>query len=235
MREAFARSSNAATVRLSESVGRANVIRAARDLGITTPLPNEPSIALGSAGVSLLELTSAYAAVADGRYPIVARGLPQAQAREGLSAFFSQGGSLDRKRDWSPMLDLLYAAANNGTGHRAALAVPTFGKTGTTQENRDALFIGFAGDLVVGVWIGRDDNSSLGKVSGGTVPAQIWRSFMTSALAVDRHPGPELPIRLRPGQPREDDDRKSPLPSEWSDSTKQLRGLAKLIEDAIGR
>ena len=70
------------------------------------------------------------------------------------------------------MLDLLYAAANNGTGRRAALAIPTFGKTGTTQENRDALFVGFAGDLVVGVWVGRDDNSSLGKVSGGTVPAR---------------------------------------------------------------
>ena len=70
------------------------------------------------------------------------------------------------------MLDLLYAAANNGTGRRAALAIPTFGKTGTTQENRDALFIGFAGNLVVGVWVGRDDNTSLGKISGGTVPAR---------------------------------------------------------------
>ena len=69
LREAFARSSNAATVRLSEQVGRSNVIRAARDLGITTPLPDNPSIALGTAGVSLLELTSAYAAVAGGRYP----------------------------------------------------------------------------------------------------------------------------------------------------------------------
>ena len=137
-------------MRLSEAVGRSNVIRAARDLGITTPLPDKPSLALGSAGVSLLELTSAYAAVASGRYPIVARGLPEEQAAEGLSHFFRGGGALDRRRDRAPMLDLLYAAANNGTGRRAALAIPTFGKTGTTQENRDALFIGFAGDLVVG-------------------------------------------------------------------------------------
>ena len=79
MREAFARSSNAATVRLSQEVGRANIIRTARDLGITTPLPDKPSLALGTAGVSLLELTSAYAAVAGGRYPIAARGLPQQQ------------------------------------------------------------------------------------------------------------------------------------------------------------
>ena len=80
LREAFARSSNAATVRLSESVGRANVIRAARELGITTPLAEQPSVALGTAGVSLLELTSAYAAVASGRYPIRARGLPETEA-----------------------------------------------------------------------------------------------------------------------------------------------------------
>ena len=114
------------------------------------------------------------------------------------------------------MLDLLYAAVNTGTGRRAALAIPTFGKTGTTQENRDAVFIGFAGNLVVGVWVGRDDNKSLGKISGGTVPAQIWRNFMTSALAVDRQRGPELPAEFRRRQRREPSERpreiQSPLP-----------------------
>jgi penicillin-binding protein 1A len=232
LREAFARSSNAATVRLSEAVGRQNVIRAARDLGITTPLPDKPSLALGTAGVSLLELTSAYAAVASGRYPIVARGLPVEQTPEGLSAFFRRDGTLDKRRDWVPILDLLYAAANNGTGRRAALAVPTFGKTGTTQGNRDALFIGFAGDLVVGVWVGRDDDKSLGRVSGGTIPARIWRSFMTSAVAVDRRRGPPLPVRFR--QPQDPGELKSPLPPEWSDSTKPLRDLARLLDDVLG-
>jgi penicillin-binding protein 1A len=238
LREAFARSSNAATVRLSEEVGRHNVIRAARDLGITTPLRNTPSIALGTAGVSLLELTSAYAAVASGRYPIVARGLPRGEADEGFSAYFQRGGALDRRRDWTPMLDLLYAAANNGTGRRAALAVPTFGKTGTTQENRDALFIGFAGNLVVGVWVGRDDTRSLGKISGGTVPAQIWRSFMTSALAIDRQRGPAFPGDFRVPAPRPDrerpDELKSPLPPEWSDATKDLRELEQQLEELFG-
>ncbi len=180
----------------SQQVGRANVMRAARDLGITTPLPDKPSLALGTAGVSLLELTSAYAAVANGHYPIAARGLPEEQAPQGLAALFRSAGTLDPLRDWAPMLDLLYAAANNGTGRRAALAIPTFGKTGTTQENRDALFIGFAGNLVVGVWVGRDDNKSLGKISGGTVPAEIWRNFMTGALAIDHQRGPPLPLQL---------------------------------------
>jgi len=238
LREAFARSSNAATVRLSEAVGRQNVIRAARDLGITTPLPDKPSIALGSAGVSLLELTSAYAAVASGRYPIRARGLAEIRPPEGIAAFFQKSGMLDRRRDWSPMLDLLYAAANNGTGRRAALSIPTFGKTGTTQENRDALFIGFAGDLVVGVWVGRDDNKSLGKISGGTVPAQIWRSFMTSALAVDGRRGPDLPTEfrapLRREEPKHNDELKSPLPPEWSNATKPLREAAHQLEDLLG-
>ena len=235
LREAFARSSNAATVRLSQAIGRANVIRAARDLGITTPLPDNPSLPLGTAGVSLLELTSAYAAVASGRYPIIARGLPQDQPASGLKAFFRSNGALDRRRDWAPMLDLLYAAANNGTGRRAALSVPTFGKTGTTQENRDAVFIGFAGDLVVGVWVGRDDNKSLGKVSGGTVPADIWHSFMTSAVAIDRARPAVLPAEFRPPERDLRQERKSPLPPEWSNAAKPLRDLMRQLEDLTGK
>jgi penicillin-binding protein 1A len=231
LREAFARSSNAATVRLAQEVGRHNVIRAARDLGITTPLPDRPSLALGTAGVSLLELTSAYAAVLGGRYPVVARGLPEAAAPEGLSAIFHSGGSLDPRRDRAPMLDLLYAAANEGTGKRAALATPTFGKTGTTQDNRDALFVGFAGNLVVGVWVGRDDDKSLGKVTGGSVPAKIWRSFMTSALAIDGSQGPPVPQRYA----RKREERlKSPLPPDWSNSTKPLRQLAQRLHEIFG-
>ena len=133
------------------------------------------------------------------------------------------------------MLDLLWAAANRGTGKRAALAVPTFGKTGTTQENRDALFVGFAGDLVVGVWVGRDDNKSLGKVSGGTTPAMIWHNFMAPALAVDHRAGPALPAGFRVPQPQAPSPPadESPLPPEWSDGTKFLRDLAKTIHHLV--
>ena len=237
LREAFARSSNAATVRLSQSVGRANVIRAARDLGITTPLPDKPSLALGTASVSLLELTSAYAAVASGRYPVAARGLPEEQAPEGLAAFFRTDGAMVADRDRTPMLDLLYAAANTGTGRRAALPTPTFGKTGTTQDNRDAVFVGFAGDLIVGVWIGRDDNQSLGRVSGGTIPAQVWHNFMAPALAIDHRRGPPLPTQFRrlPGHRDEKPDQplKSPLPPEWSNGSKPLRELAQALHELL--
>src|SRR3546814_15445690 len=92
------------------------------------------------------------------------------------------------------LLDLLWSAANEGTGRAAALRVETFGKTGTTQDNRDAIFIGFAGDLVTGVWVGNDDNSPLkGNVHGGGLPARIWRDFMSRAIArlVERRVGQE--------------------------------------------
>ena len=232
MREAFARSSNAATVRLAEQVGRQNVIRAARDLGIDSPLTDRPSLALGTSGVSLLELTSAYAAVADGRYPVEPRGLPLAEEVEGgLGSFFARGGRLDDRRDRGPMLELLWAAANEGTGRRAAISTPTFGKTGTTQENRDALFVGFAGNLVVGVWVGRDDNQSLGKITGGTAPAEIWRRFMASAVAIDGRSGPPLPAGFR--VPERKQERKSPLPDEWSEGGETIQSIIEMVERLI--
>ena len=86
------------------------------------------------------------------------------------------------------MQQLLRAAINNGTGRAAMLSGPNFGKTGTTQDNRDALFVGYAGDLVVGVWIGNDDNSPLAGISGGGLPARIWRDFMTQAVGAKAPP-----------------------------------------------
>jgi penicillin-binding protein 1A len=77
---------------------------------------------------------------------------------------------------------LLRGAVNRGTGRAARLNVPNFGKTGTTQDNRDALFVGYSGDLVVGVWIGNDDNTPLEGVHGGGLPARIWRDFMSQAI-----------------------------------------------------
>jgi penicillin-binding protein 1A len=232
LREAFARSSNAATVRLAERVGRQNVIRAARDLGIDSPLTDRPSLSLGTSGVSLLELTAAYAAIADGRYPVEPRGLPlDEEEEEGLSSFFARGGRLDDRRDRGPMLQLLWAAANEGTGRRAAISTPTFGKTGTTQENRDALFVGFAGNLVVGVWVGRDDNGSLGKISGGTAPAEIWRRFMGSAIAIDGRSGPPVPAGFR--VPERKQERKSPLPDDWSEGGDAIRSILEMVERLI--
>ena len=204
LRQAFARSSNVAAVRLTQKVGPEAVVRAAQDLGIQSPLPAEPSIALGTSGVSLLELTSAYAAVAGGQYPVRPYGLPD-QARQ--RALADAPHRLD-DRDRAMLLDLLSTVVNSGTGRAAALNVHTYGKTGTSQDNRDALFVGFAGGLVTAVWVGRDDNQPLPGVAGGGLPASIWRRFTADAIgarparvhvprAVDPDAGPGLGGFLR--------------------------------------
>jgi penicillin-binding protein 1A len=187
LREAFARSSNVAAVRLAERVGRDQVIRAARDLGITSPLKPGPTLALGTSGVTLLELTSAYAAVAAEAYPVAPHGLPE-EEKGWLQAFWSGQHHFDRSQ--SEMLRVLLAATvSAGTARAASLPVRAYGKTGTTQDNRDALFIGFAGDLVTGVWVGNDDNSPLHGVYGGGAPARIWRDFTARALGIAPPPG----------------------------------------------
>jgi penicillin-binding protein 1A len=123
-------------------------------------------------------------------------GLPPGDEDEGLSPSSPAAGRLDDRRDRAPMLVLLWAAANQGTGRRAALSTPTFGKTGTTQNNRDALFIGFAGNLVVGVWVGHDDDRTLGKITGGTAPAEICGASWRRRLRSIGRRGPPLPRRL---------------------------------------
>jgi penicillin-binding protein 1A len=200
LEEAFARSSNVAAVRLMEQVGDGAVIRTARDLGVTSDLAeNDPSLALGSSAMTLMELTAAYAAIAANAHPVVPRAFPS----EKLNWFEKLIWGPDRfgSRVHSDMEKMLRAAVNRGTGRAARLSVPNYGKTGTSQENRDALFVGYANDLVVGVWVGRDDNQPLRGITGGGVPAQIWRNFMNSAAgkAPARAPtknsnGPILPF-----------------------------------------
>ncbi len=182
LRDALALSSNVAAVRLSERVGRQNVIAAARDLGVRSPLNDNPSLALGTSGVTLLELTSAYAAVAAGEYPVQPRGLEE-EERPWWQRAWRRATATSDDPAFDELREMLGAVVSQGTGRGAALAVPAFGKTGTTQDSRDALFIGFAEDLVVGVWVGNDDNSPLaGQIAGGGLPARIWRDFMTQAV-----------------------------------------------------
>jgi penicillin-binding protein 1A len=183
LRRAFARSSNVAAARLTQAVGVRQVIRAARDLGISTPIPNEATIALGTSTVSLLELTAAYAAVADGRYPVQPRGLEASEETPWYQSLAGGRRSLPGNIR-EGLTDLLQASVSSGTGNQAALSVNAFGKTGTTQDNRDALFIGFANGVVAGVWVGNDDNTPNPGLSGGGIPARIWRDFMTEALGV---------------------------------------------------
>ncbi|OAN57533.1 transglycosylase domain-containing protein [Sphingobium sp. TCM1] len=181
LRQAFAASSNVAAVRLTQKVGVDTVIKVARDLGVTAPLTEDLSLALGTSEIPLIELAEAYASVAAGAYPVVAHGLPPEQ-----QGWFEK--LMQRQRRFSDdqlemIRDLLSSAANRGTGSAAALRTSTFGKTGTTQDSRDAIFVGYAGGLVTAVWIGNDDNAPLpGGAAGGGVPARIWRNFMSGAI-----------------------------------------------------
>ncbi len=204
LEDALARSSNVATVRLFNEVGSERVIRTARELGVASPMPEgDPSLALGTSTMTLLELTAAYAGVAANSFPVQ----PYAIAPEEKSWweklwdwFTSKEDSLSG-RVHGDIEQMLRAAINRGTGRAATLPIANFGKTGTTQDSRDALFVGYAGDLVVGVWIGNDDNSPMGSVAGGGVPARIWSDFMRGALslkptpATTASPDPEGPVQ----------------------------------------
>lgn len=204
LRDALARSSNVATLRLFNEVGSEKVIQTARDFGIRASfVEGDPSIALGSTSMTLIELTAAYAGIAANAFPVE----PHAFAREEKGwweTLWDGPGSLSG-RTHDDIQGMLRAAINDGTGRAAMLRGPNFGKTGTSQDNRDALFVGYAGDLVVGVWIGNDDNSPLaGGISGGGLPAKIWRDFMNGAMNVKAAPSQPAPREQNdPGTPIE--------------------------------
>ena len=195
LEDAFARSSNVAAVRLFNQLGDEAVREKAREYGISSPMPaGDPSVALGTSAVTLLELTAAYAGVAANSYPIEPHAFPR-EEQGWFDWLWNMPGSMSSSAH-ADMEQMLRSAVNRGTGRAAALNVPNFGKTGTSQNNRDALFVGYAGDLVVGVWIGNDDNSPLAGISGGGLPARIWRDFMRQALgasAVEAAPTPTNP------------------------------------------
>ena len=192
VRQAFASSINTVAVRLSEAAGRGAVIAAARDLGITTPLAPAPSLALGSFEVSLLELTSAYCAVAAGAYPVKPWAITGFGRVDGQTLPPRNSGlwRLDEQQD---LKTLLNGTVRYGSGRRAQLPITAYGKTGTSQNYRDAWFIGFAGNLVVGVWVGNDDSSSMKRVTGGSLPAEIWKTFMSEAIRSDEQFERDLP------------------------------------------
>ena len=182
LREAFARSINSIAVQLTDEVGPKRVIETARRLGVTAAMEPDLAIALGTPSTTLLEMTAAYAAIAAGVSRVEAHGvsaisvadkpLYRRAAVAATAAPLTQAGT---------MRALLREVVANGTGRAASLDRPVAGKTGTSRDHRDAWFVGFTGDLVVGVWIGNDDNSPTDKVTGGTIPARIWRDFVAAA------------------------------------------------------
>ena len=200
--DAFARSSNVAAVRLLGQVGDEDVIAMARDLGVRSPLAEgDPSLALGTSTMTLMELTAAYAGVAANSFPVKPTAFV-AEEPGWLESWFDGRDSLSSS-EHEDIERMLRQAINSGTGRAAMLSGPNFGKTGTTQNNRDALFVGYAGNLVVGVWIGNDDGTPLSGVSGGGLPARIWRDFMSQALGERAGPARPRPNPSGPVEPQD--------------------------------
>jgi 1A family penicillin-binding protein len=207
LRNAFAHSINTIAVQLSDEVGIPSVIDTAKRMGVQSPLPAVPSLALGAAEVTLMDMTRAFGSVAAGVQsiePYAIRSI-SGSSQQALytkpNAGTEVSGQLGASR--AMMLELLQAVVNEGTGKAARIAnVPTGGKTGTTQEYRDAWFIGFTPDIIVGVWVGNDDNTPTNRVTGGDLPANIWHDFVSRALPVISRPAAQA-ARRNPDAPPE--------------------------------
>ena len=177
-------SSNVCTARMMDAIGIRPVIQLARVMGITTPIPYDYTISLGSNSVKLFEMTRAYGVFANGGFRVEPYAIERVESSRGTVLYEA------RKTRTSKVLNVNTAATmtaimktviQSGTGRAANIGKPAAGKTGTTDDCKDAYFIGFTPDVVTGVWVGNDDNSRMGELTGGTVPAKIWRDIMLVA------------------------------------------------------
>ncbi|MDR1361977.1 MAG: PBP1A family penicillin-binding protein [Holosporaceae bacterium] len=184
--DAFSKSVNTSAVRLARKVGMDKIIAKAEQLGITTELKNNIAAALGAGGVTLIDITACFgAAMLNGHkmtpFGIVSIRTPAGKylykARATASPMVISPGACEKIKI------LLRDVVEKGTGRQSRIPLVAYGKTGTSNDSRDASFIGFSSHLVTGVWIGNDDNSPMGqKMYGGFLPAIAWRKFMLSAL-----------------------------------------------------
>jgi penicillin-binding protein 1A len=185
---ALKESINTVAARLANEVGTANVAATARRLGIASPIQLDPSMALGAVEVSPMEMAQAYTPFDNGGYFAKPYAIERIRTSSGR-VLYDHGVSQAEKRAvigqpaLSYMVQMMRQVPISGTGTRAR--VPGYdiaGKTGTTSDYRDAWFVGYTGGFVTAVWTGRDDNTSMHKVTGGAAPAGIWHDYMTAAL-----------------------------------------------------
>jgi len=182
--EALAQSMNSVAVQLEQRVGVDAVIADAHRLGISSELNRDLSLALGTANLSLMELTAAYAAFASGGEGTWPYAIVEVRDKAGTVLYRRQGsgpGEVIQPAIAGAMNQMLAGVIDHGTGKAAQIGRPVAGKTGTTQDYRDAWFEGFTADLVTGVWFGNDDNTPMNNVTGGTLPARTWHDFMVEA------------------------------------------------------
>jgi penicillin-binding protein 1A len=197
--DALRQSINTISVQLTDAVGPANVAATAHRLGIQSDLAELPSIALGASEVNLLELTSAYIPFETGGARYEPYAITEIRAEDGTLLYTREPPEPEFVIDPAlagQMTDMLYQVVEGGTGAAADLGRrEAAGKTGTTQEWRDAWFVGFTANYVTGVWVGNDDDSSMDHVAGGSLPALIWRDYMA-----DVHEGLPMTDLTRSGE-----------------------------------
>lgn len=189
---ALMNSLNIPAVKISEAAGRDNVRKVAGDFGIESDLAAGPALALGASESSLLEMTGAYAGILNGGSSVTPFGLVQLQLLGEDEPLMGSGGGIGERviRDEAAreLIYMMSKVVSEGTGARAQLpGWQVAGKTGTTSAAKDAWFIGFTADYVAGVWMGYDDNTPLTGVTGGGLPAEIWREVM-QRVTVDMTP-----------------------------------------------
>jgi len=186
LREAFSRSINTISAKIGAQVGFSTIADMARRFGITTPISTYPSMVLGSSDVRLLDMTRAFASVANKGVAVTPYGIRRVVTADGRLLYQREA---DEERvlvaPWvaAEMTDLLQSAVLSGTGRAAQIGRPVAGKTGTTSSNKDGWFVGFSSGLTTGVWMGRDDARPVGGLQGGTAPARAFHDFMSVAVA----------------------------------------------------
>ena len=187
LRNALALSLNTVAVKLNMEVGPKSVVQTAQRLGITSPLQADPSLALGTSEVTPLELVGAYASFANGGFRVAPYAITEVKTADGR-VVFDRSASGDPDRVIEPGVDAMMNAMMHNVfviGTAKAAQVPGWsmaGKTGTSNDYKDAWFVGFTGNLVAGVWLGNDDSTPTKGVSGGNLPTDVWHSFMKVAL-----------------------------------------------------
>ena len=178
-------SSNVCAARVIKEVGIRSVIQIARVLGIETPLEYDYTIALGSNGVKLFEFTRAYGAFANGGFVVQPYAVESVTTSRGKVVYKADKTKISHQLNMNTaaeMTAMLKTVVASGTGRAANIGKPAAGKTGTTDDNKDAYFMGYTPHIVTGVWVGNDDNTVMNKsIQGGTVPALIWKDVMKVA------------------------------------------------------
>ncbi len=204
---ALARSVNTVAARLADEVGRDTVASTARRLGISTPIPTTPAMALGSGLVTPMDLAESYGAFATGGRQVEAWGVSRIRTAGGRVVWSRPAPTAPKQVIDNPALSdlnrMMRQVVTAGTGTRAALPGRDLaGKTGTTSAYQDAWFAGYTGGIVTVVWLGRDDNRPMKGVSGGSLPAEVWRNVMSAA--VKRLPSGPIPAGPPPPEPPPD-------------------------------